>query len=100
MPLDDSYGFEMETFEFLNMLQVHGFPKVMGVLTKLDTLKTNKALRKTKQALKHRFWTEVHEGAKVRVSRAAARAGLCLAFRSNRARPSGVDATSRVRRQV
>ena len=33
------YGFEMETFEFLNVLQTHGFPKVMGVLTHLDHFK-------------------------------------------------------------
>jgi len=26
--VDGSYGFEMETFEYLNMLQTHGFPKV------------------------------------------------------------------------
>ena len=26
--VDAKFGFEMETFEFLNMLQVHGFPKV------------------------------------------------------------------------
>ncbi len=26
--IDGSFGFEMETFEFLNMLQTHGFPKV------------------------------------------------------------------------
>ncbi|KAL5081761.1 hypothetical protein RYX36_010182, partial [Vicia faba] len=25
--IDGSYGFEMETFEFLNIMQVHGFPK-------------------------------------------------------------------------
>jgi ribosome biogenesis protein BMS1 len=34
--IDASYGFEMETFEFLNQLQIHGFPKVMGVMTHLD----------------------------------------------------------------
>ena len=28
--IDASYGFEMETFEFLNQLQLHGFPKVGG----------------------------------------------------------------------
>lgn len=28
--IDASYGFEMETFEFLNQLQLHGFPKVVG----------------------------------------------------------------------
>ena len=34
--IDAAYGFEMETFEFLNVLQAHGFPKIMGVLTHLD----------------------------------------------------------------
>ncbi|KAL4387839.1 hypothetical protein GQ457_09G027850 [Hibiscus cannabinus] len=34
--IDGSYGFEMKTFEFLNILQIHGFPKVMGILTHLD----------------------------------------------------------------
>ncbi|XP_020248969.1 ribosome biogenesis protein BMS1 homolog isoform X1 [Asparagus officinalis] len=63
--IDGSYGFEMETFEFLNILQVHGFPKVMGVLTHLDKFKDVKKLRKTKQRLKHRFWTEIREGAKL-----------------------------------
>lgn len=63
--IDGSYGFEMETFEFLNILQVHGFPKVMGVLTHLDKFKDVKRLRKTKQRLKHRFWTEIYDGAKL-----------------------------------
>ncbi|KAF5197081.1 Ribosome biogenesis protein bms1 [Thalictrum thalictroides] len=63
--IDGSYGFEMETFEFLNILQVHGFPKVMGVLTHLDQFKDVKKLRKTKQRLKHRFWTEIYDGAKL-----------------------------------
>ncbi|PNX96664.1 ribosome biogenesis protein BMS1, partial [Trifolium pratense] len=63
--IDGSYGFEMETFEFLNILQVHGFPKVMGVLTHLDHFKDVKKLRKTKQRLKHRFWTEIYDGAKL-----------------------------------
>lgn len=27
--VDAKFGFEMETFEFLNILQTHGFPKVM-----------------------------------------------------------------------
>ncbi|KAL4178746.1 hypothetical protein AMTRI_Chr13g116660 [Amborella trichopoda] len=63
--IDGSYGFEMETFEFLNILQVHGFPRVMGVLTHLDKFKDVKKLRKTKQRLKHRFWTEIYDGAKL-----------------------------------
>ncbi|KAH0623420.1 hypothetical protein JD844_006160 [Phrynosoma platyrhinos] len=65
MLIDASFGFEMETFEFLNICQVHGFPKVMGILTHLDTLKNNKQLKKTKKRLKHRFWTEVYQGAKL-----------------------------------
>ena len=63
--VDASYGFEMETFEFLNQLQLHGFPKVVGVLTHLDGFKVNKSLQKTKKALKHRFWTEIYDGAKM-----------------------------------
>jgi hypothetical protein len=47
----------METFEFLNICQVHGFPRIMGVLTHLDSFKDNKRMRKTKKRLKHRFWT-------------------------------------------
>ena len=63
--VDGSYGFEMETFEFLNVLQVHGFPKVMGVLTHLDHFKEPKKLKKTKKLLKQRFWTEIYDGAKL-----------------------------------
>ncbi|KAG5536403.1 hypothetical protein RHGRI_023991 [Rhododendron griersonianum] len=63
--VDGSYGFEMETFEFLNILQTHGFPKIMGVLTHLDKFKDVKKLKKTKQRLKHRFWTEIYDGAKL-----------------------------------
>lgn len=63
--IDGSYGFEMETFEFLNIMQVHGFPLVMGVLTHIDKFKDVKKLRKTKQRLKHRFWTEIRHGAKL-----------------------------------
>ncbi|XP_006630993.2 ribosome biogenesis protein BMS1 homolog [Lepisosteus oculatus] len=65
MLIDASFGFEMETFEFLNICQVHGFPRIMGVLTHLDSFKNNKQLRKTKKRLKHRFWTEVYQGAKL-----------------------------------
>ena len=63
--VDAKYGFEMETFEFLNILQTHGFPKVMGIFTHLDKFKTAKNLRKTKKLLKHRFWTEIYDGAKM-----------------------------------
>ncbi|XP_050538597.1 ribosome biogenesis protein BMS1 homolog [Daktulosphaira vitifoliae] len=63
--IDASFGFEMEIFEFLNICQVHGMPKIMGVLSHLDMLKNNKALKRTKKLLKHRFWTEVYAGAKL-----------------------------------
>ena len=43
-------------------MQVHGFPKVMGVLTHLDSFKDNKRLKKTKKVLKHRFWAEIYQG--------------------------------------
>lgn len=62
--VDAAYGFEMETFEFLNLLQMHGFPKILGVLTHLDLLKGSH-MKKTIKTLKHRFWTEVHDGAKL-----------------------------------
>ena len=63
--VDASFGFEMEIFEFLNICQVHGFPRIMGVLTHLDTFKNAKALQRTKKNLKQRFWTEVYQGAKL-----------------------------------
>ncbi|XP_063583364.1 ribosome biogenesis protein BMS1 homolog isoform X2 [Pongo abelii] len=65
MLIDASFGFEMEMFEFLNICEVHGFPKIMGVLTHLDSFKHNKQLKKTKKRLKHRFWTEVYQVAKL-----------------------------------
>ncbi|KAL0281214.1 UNVERIFIED_CONTAM: hypothetical protein PYX00_002269 [Menopon gallinae] len=63
--VDASFGFEMEIFEFLNICQVHGMPRILGVLTHLDLLKNSKQLKKTKKTLKHRFWTEVYPGAKL-----------------------------------
>ncbi|KAJ0183070.1 hypothetical protein K1T71_001046 [Dendrolimus kikuchii] len=62
---DASFGFEMEIFEFLNICQVHGMPKIMGVLTHLDMIQNAKTLKTTKKTLKHRFWTEVYSGAKL-----------------------------------
>ena len=59
--IDASFGYEMETFEFLNILQVHGFPKVLGVLTHMDMLQNNKSMKTVKKKLKQRFWTEVYQ---------------------------------------
>ncbi|KAJ2914727.1 hypothetical protein MD484_g5682, partial [Candolleomyces efflorescens] len=63
--IDGSFGLEMETFEFLNILQSHGFPKVIGILTHLDLIKKAATLKATKKALKKRFWTEIYQGAKL-----------------------------------
>eukprot|EP00005_Dracoamoeba_jomungandri_P010902 CAMPEP_0174275150 /NCGR_PEP_ID=MMETSP0439-20130205/59671_1 /TAXON_ID=0 /ORGANISM="Stereomyxa ramosa, Strain Chinc5" /LENGTH=678 /DNA_ID=CAMNT_0015367231 /DNA_START=30 /DNA_END=2063 /DNA_ORIENTATION=+ len=63
--VDAHFGFEMETFEFLNICQTHGFPRIMGVLSHLDQFTTMKAMRKAKKQLKHRFWTEIYQGAKL-----------------------------------
>ncbi|OWA51892.1 Ribosome biogenesis protein BMS1-like protein [Hypsibius exemplaris] len=63
--VDAKFGFEMETFEFLNICQVHGFPKIIGVLTHLDLFRESKAMQKTKKRLKQRFWTEIYQGAKL-----------------------------------
>ncbi|CDW55052.1 ribosome biogenesis protein bms1 [Trichuris trichiura] len=63
--IDASFGFEMETFEFLNICQVHGMPRIMGVLTHLDYIKQAKKVRQVKKMLKHRFWTEIYQGAKL-----------------------------------
>eukprot|EP00796_Vickermania_ingenoplastis_P008240 gene8240-5761_t len=63
--IDGSYGLEMETFEFLSIAQIHGMPKMCGVVTHLDQLKTGKALKKRRKFLRHRFWHEVAAGAKV-----------------------------------
>lgn len=65
MLVDASFGFEMETFEFLNILKTHGFPKVMGVLTHLDKFRENKLLKRMKKIMKHRFWSEICDGAKL-----------------------------------
>jgi ribosome biogenesis protein BMS1 len=44
---------------------VHGFPKVIGVLTHLDQIRSAKTLKLTKKRLKQRFWTEIYAGAKL-----------------------------------
>ncbi|EEB99660.1 hypothetical protein MPER_00622, partial [Moniliophthora perniciosa FA553] len=63
--IDGSFGLEMETFEFLNILQSHGFPKVIGVMTHLVLIKKAATIRATKKQLKKRFWTEIYQGAKL-----------------------------------
>jgi len=59
--IDASFDYEMETLEFINICHVHGFPKIIGVLTHLDSFCDKKKLRKKKKALKDRFWKEVYQ---------------------------------------
>lgn len=63
--IDGNFGFEMETMEFLQIASVHGFPRILGIVTHLDLIKTSSQTKATKKALKNRFWTEVYKGAKL-----------------------------------
>jgi ribosome biogenesis protein BMS1 len=63
--MDASYGFEMETFEFINIMQNHGMPKILGVLTHLDKFPETKTIRSKKKEFKKRFWAEIYDGAKL-----------------------------------
>jgi len=63
--IDAHFGFEMEIFEFLNILKVTGFPRIMGILTHLDKFKSLSQIQKTKKIMKNRFWAEVVNGAKL-----------------------------------
>ena len=64
--IDGNYGFEMETLEFLNALSSAGMPgNVFGILTHLDLFRKQSTLATTKKRLKHRFWGELYQGAKL-----------------------------------
>ncbi|KAF8477074.1 hypothetical protein BDZ91DRAFT_778247 [Kalaharituber pfeilii] len=64
--IDGNFGFEMETMEFLNILAPHGMPSnIFGILTHLDLFKSQSVLKTTKKRLKHRFWSELYQGAKL-----------------------------------
>ncbi|KAL8789412.1 MAG: hypothetical protein Q9213_001169 [Squamulea squamosa] len=64
--IDGNYGFEMETMEFLNVLSTSGMPgNVFGILTHLDQFRKPATLKDAKKRLKHRFWAELYQGAKL-----------------------------------
>ncbi|KAI9811895.1 MAG: Glycoside hydrolase 2 (Mannanase, beta-galactosidase) [Pycnora praestabilis] len=64
--IDGNFGFEMETMEFLNILASSGMPgNVFGILTHLDLFRKPSTLRDAKKRLKHRFWSELYQGAKL-----------------------------------
>ena len=60
LQIDASSAFEMETFEFQNIHQTDGFPKVLGV-SHISVFKNQNALKKIKRAQKQHFWTEVQQ---------------------------------------
>ncbi|KAI3861912.1 hypothetical protein MKX03_004420 [Papaver bracteatum] len=63
--VDTDTGFEMETFEFVNILRVHGMPKVMGVLISGGMCADLEKLLRTKECLMNHFSTEIYEGARL-----------------------------------
>lgn len=64
--IDGNFGFEMETMEFLNVLGSSGMPgNVFGILTHLDLFRKPATLKDAKKRLKHRFWSELYQGAKL-----------------------------------
>jgi len=64
--IDGNFGFEMETMEFLNVLSASGMPgNVFGILTHLDLFQKPATLKDAKKRLKHRFWGELYQGAKL-----------------------------------
>ena len=60
LQIDACSGFEMETFEFQNILQTDGFPQSVECLTHFSIQNQN-ALKKINRALKQHFWTEVQQ---------------------------------------
>ena len=54
LTIDASFGFEMVTFEFLTILQTHGFPKVMGARLPGASIYIHRVVSKTKRSLRSR----------------------------------------------
>ncbi|CAH8506067.1 unnamed protein product [Schistosoma turkestanicum] len=53
-------GLEMYHFEFINMVQAHGMPRVVPVLNHLDTFKDSSSSRALRRKIKHRLWTDLN----------------------------------------
>ncbi|KAI5190102.1 ribosome biogenesis protein BMS1 [Nematocida minor] len=63
--IDAQIGLEIETFEMLNLLKTHGFPKIMCVITKLDKIEGVSQQRALIKKMKKRIWTEICDGIKI-----------------------------------
>ncbi|GAA50346.1 ribosome biogenesis protein BMS1 [Clonorchis sinensis] len=53
-------GLEMYHFEFINMVQVHGMPRVIPVLNHLDTYKDSSSSRAVRRKIKQRLWVDLN----------------------------------------
>lgn len=53
-------GLEMYHFEFINMIQVHGMPRVIPVLNHLDTYKESSSSRAIRRKIKQRLWVDLN----------------------------------------
>lgn len=58
-------GLEVEHYEYLNILQATGFPRVFTVFTHLDEFSKARAMRNEKVRLRERIWKEVYPGSRV-----------------------------------
>lgn len=65
LTIDASFGFEMEVFEFLNIIKTHGMIKIIGVLTFLDLFQNQRNLNIIKKKYKHRFEVEIVKNTKL-----------------------------------
>nr|XP_027202871.1 ribosome biogenesis protein bms1-like [Dermatophagoides pteronyssinus] len=61
--IDIRNGIQKDTLEFINIMKVHGFPKILGVLSFVDTFKQDKKLKLLKKKIKQRFWADLYDGA-------------------------------------
>ncbi|CAH8480397.1 unnamed protein product [Dicrocoelium dendriticum] len=53
-------GLEMYHFEFINIMQVHGLPRIVPVLNHLDTYKDSSSSRAIRRKIKQRLWVDLN----------------------------------------
>ncbi|TNJ28620.1 Ribosome biogenesis protein BMS1 [Giardia muris] len=63
--VDATKGLEAPHYEYLNVLQSTGFPRVYTVFTHLDLIKNVNVLNQTKTRLRERIWKELEPGSRV-----------------------------------
>ncbi|KAL0233632.1 hypothetical protein PCE1_002145 [Barthelona sp. PCE] len=61
--VDASYGFEMETFEFMTIIKTTGYTTVMAAMTKCDLVPMPR-LKKKRKMMKRRWKKDVGQGGK------------------------------------